>query len=218
MSTTTTYNAHDASEAARAAADRLLERVQDELAAEHEEAVALAAEYADWLATGGDPTDYPKHDDRDRHHHGLARVAREAVFDTWNGSRERQSVSYPWGPDMPYRWIVQEYLLDRVGMAVPMSLLATLGRGRKASPGQVADAVWSVQVATQGQLRVRKVRDDGKVAWLVRRPVEEDELADIAWREGVYGDGSNLDQADVLEALARPFKRRVFEYPQEVLS
>jgi hypothetical protein len=217
MSTVTSYTAHDASEAARTAADRRLERLQDELADEHEEAVALAVEYADHLATDGDPTDYPKHDDRDRHHHGLARVAREAVFDTWNESRTRRSISYPWGPDMPYQWIVQEYLLDRVGEPVPMDKLARLHRVRKASPAQVAEAAWSVQVATRGELRVRKVRVDGKVAWLVRLPVEADALGDIACREGVWGDGSSLDQAEVLEALGRPFKSRVFEYPEERL-
>lgn len=217
MSTTIPYVPPEAMQYARSVTEMRLGKVQHELGLEYEEALQLADQYAEHLATGGDPTDYPKHDDRDRHHHGLARVAREAVFDSWNGSRPRQSVSYPWGPDMPYHWIVQEYLLDRVGMPVPMSVLSTLARGRKASPGQVAEAAWSVQVATRGELRVRKVRLDGKVAWLVRQPVEDDALGDIAWREGVYGDGSKLDQAEVLEALGRPFKRRVFEYPQELL-
>ena len=217
MSTTTTYDPAEATAYARQAAEQRLGRLEDDLEREHEEAVALAETYAYQLGSDGDPTDYPKPDNQG-HQHGLAKVAREAVFNAWNETRDRRSVSYPWGPDMPFRWLVQEHLLDRVGEPVPMATLAQLGTGRKASATQVAEAAWSVQVATAGALRVRKVRVDGKVAWLVRVPVADDGLADLAWREGVHT--SRLEAMSDHEremALARPFKARVFEYPQEVL-
>lgn len=203
---------------ARSVAEMRLGQVQAELDEEFKGALVLAGEYADHLATGGDPTDYPKPDDPDRQQHGLARVAREAVFDAWNVSRERQSVSYPWGQGMPYRWLVHEYLLDRFGQPVPIAQLAALSRYSRESPQGVADAAWSLQVVTAGAVRVRKVRSDGKVAWLARSPIIGDDLADLVWREGVWA--STLDRMTDLErqaALGRPFKHHVREYPTEAL-
>lgn len=217
--TTIPYHPQAAGEAARAAAELRLDRVQEHLDEEYGLALQLAAEYADHLDTGGDPTDYPKPDDRDRQQHGLVRVAREAVFDSWNASRERRSVSYPWGQGMPFRWIVQEYLLDRLGEPVPMAQLARMRPSFKASPGDVADAAWSVQVATQGLVRVRKTKVDGKVAWLAREPQPGDDLVDIGCRASVYR--SRLDtmtDEERAEALEQPFRQQVYEYPTEVLS
>ena len=220
MTTTTVpYSPADAAMYAKTMTEARLGEVQQHLDDEYEEALALAGEYADWLATGGDPTDYPKSSDRDRHNHGLIRVAREAVFAMWNDTRPRRSVGYPWGQNQPWQWIVQEYMLDRVGRPVPLPELAALNRGqrRKGSPTEVAEAVWSIQVATNGQLRVRKTKVDGKVAWLVREPVVLDDLADLGHREGVYGDGLKLGDLERKAALERPFKRHLVEYPVEVL-
>lgn len=220
MSTTLIpFNAADASDQADLAADLALDRMQDELAEEHAEAVALAREYADHLSAGGDPTWYPKPTQRDRHQHGLARVARVAVFDAWNQSRERRSVSYPWGQHQPYQWLVQEYLLDRLGQPVPVADLRKIGQtARGGSPAEVAAAAWSIQVDTRGELRVRKTKLDGKVAWLVRPAVPgHDDLYDIGYREGVYGTTA-LDEESIAAALERPFKRNVHEYPSEVPS
>ena len=214
------YDPMAAIEHARSVAEMRLGQVQAELEEEFALALALAGEYAAHLATGGDPTDYPKPEDRGQLQRGIARVAREAVFDAWNVSRERQSLSYPWGQGMPYRWLVHEYLLDRLGQPVPIAPLAVLNRHRigKQSPQSVAEAAWSLQVATAGAVRVRKVRADGKVAWLARSPIIGDDLADLVWREGVWA--SSLDRMTDLErqaALGRPFKHHVREYPTEAL-
>lgn len=226
MSTTIQYNPRDATLLGRSFAETRLGQVQHELEEEFKLALALAAEYAVHLAAGGDPTDYPKTggDADGRRGHGLVRVAREGVFDAWNGSRDRQSVSYPWGQGMPFRWLVQEYLLDRLGQPVPLTELMALTQGGvvvrgglKPSPQTVADAAWSLQVATQGRVRVRKVRVGGKVAWLARLPVTDDDLADLTCREGVYRSSDQLSEAERADALTRPFRHQVYEYPQEVL-
>lgn len=219
MSTTTLpFDALTAYDFAVSAAEMRLGQVQDELDAEYETALELARQYADHLAAGGDPPDYPKTTnaaDRDRDQHGLARVAREAVFDAWNESRDRRSVTYPWGPGMPYRWLVHEQLLNRLGEPIPLGQLAALAPF-KASPKTVADAVWSLQVATRGAVRVRKVRMDGKVCWLARLPVDTDNLLDLPWREGVcHSTLPRMSDEDIADALRRPFKNFVHEYPTE---
>ena len=220
MSTTTItpYDTQLAGASARVAAERKLGQLQDELEAEYDEALALAGEYADHLLTGGDPTLYPQPHDRARAGvlHGIIRVAREAVFDTWNDSRDRRSVTYPWGQGMPTRWLVQEYLLDRQGTPVPLGEL-TRGTGRRVSPPEIAEAAWGIQVATRGELRVRKGHVNGKVVWLVRLAIPGDELADIGWRQGVHS-GTSLTEEVVAAALEAPFKSMGFhEYPTEVM-
>jgi hypothetical protein len=100
-----------------------------------------------------------------------------------------------------------------------MSELQRLGsRAVKPTPSQVAEAAWSLQVAAEGAVRVRKTKVDGKVAWLARLPVKGDDLADLACREGVYSSRvDRMTDAERLEALSRPFSSRVFDYPTERL-
>lgn len=220
--TTTTYNAYAASQAARTAAEMRLGQVHDQLERELEEAIALADEYASHLAEGGEAWKYPQ---PERTHsgisHGLARAARASVFDSWNETRERKSVTYPWGErgNNAQRWVLQEALLDSLGTPVKLAELVSTRAGQgKPTPSDVASAAWGIQVATRGELRVRKTKVDGKVAWLVREPREGDDLADLKWRDRLYSienvvatDGSPLP-----EVLARPFKTTVHEYPEEV--
>lgn len=216
-STTIPYSPADAGMYAKTMTDARLGAVQEQLDDEYEEALALAGEYADHLATGGDPTLYPKPHARDVHNHGLIRTAREAVFAMWNDTRPRKSVGYPWGQGQPFIWLVQEYLLDRLEQPVALAELRKVGNNRvgTGSPNQIAEAAWSIQVATRGELRTRKTKLDGKTAWLVRRPVEGDDLHDIGWRDGIWS-STTLDEERVADALTKPFKARPSDYPTEV--
>ena len=208
---TTTYDPRAASAAARTAAEMRLGQVQGNLDEEYEIAVAFADEYADHLWNGGEPWVYPKTSER-RHdlNHGLARVAREAVFDAWNEGRERQSLTYPWGGygNAGYRWQVHERLLDTLGEPVTYSELAALGTGHsKNSPKDVALAVWTLQVLSRGEVRVRRTKVGTKAAYLARRPAPgDDELTDNA----------HLDGYTAEEQVAGQYRQHVpYDFPTE---
>jgi hypothetical protein len=220
MTTTTTYDPRGAALAARTVAEMRLGEVHEILAAEFDEACTLATEYAEHLAADGDPIEYPTSSRDNYVSHGLLRRALDAVFDAWNESRERQSITRPWQQRVGgaytnvTSWLVQEALLNSLGTPVAYADLRNL-RGRP-SPQDVAAAAWLLQVVTKGELRVRKTKAAGKVAWLVREYRPGDDEADLHCREGYYPRADAGDTAVARrEALEQPFRTRVFDYPEE---
>lgn len=204
----TTYDLRAARAAARTAAEMRLGEIESRLAEEYEVACALADDYAAHLAVDGNPWEYSQPERHGAINNGLARVAREAVFNVWNEGRERKSLTYPWGGlgQASYRWRVHELLLDRLGEPVTFAELAALVQWGKASPKDVAQAVWLLQVQSHGAVRVRKTKVGGKAAYLAREPrAGDDQLVDDAF----------LKRPNPTAGVYREFPP--FDFPEEVV-
>lgn len=162
----------------------LMEKIDAEVA----DANRAAAEYAEHLADGGDPAEFPQATElpSDGGNSRLVsqrvgsrlvsyEAALAAVYDAWDEARGSRNPYNPLRHGLQ-RWSIAEYGEARIGQAVPLAefqqnSLASLSY-RTTSSEDVAVALANLQ---GDDLVLRRTKLDGKVAYLLRERVEGEE-------------------------------------------
>lgn len=164
--TTTTFDSEAAIRVANEAVDEARNAKHNQLREEAEQIKIKAWGYADHLAAGGDPTEYP--DERWAKGNILfPLLGLIAVYREWNRARGSRN------PILPFRegrrYAIAERLFASFGEPVPYAELSTLGKGsiRTSSP-EVAKIVGRIEEETEGEVVGRRTKVGGKAAFLLR--------------------------------------------------
>lgn len=185
-----TFKPETAVEAVVLAVEKRGAELDDRIDREQREAIEVAEKYAETLAAGGDAGRYPE----PRPGNAESRWSRSRlvsykdalaiVYDRWN--EERGERANPFSPlDFLKRWRLAEYALDHLGETMLYAELGDLGAGPHGSrmqSGEVVSILAELQDTNGRDLVLRRVRIDGKVAYLLRpRQAMEDP---VGFREG----------------------------------
>lgn len=168
------FDVTDAMDAVRAQHDTRIDELTAQMAQERSDNEEAAGQYARHLAAGGDPTEYDDVPYERFSHTLLSRtLALNIVYVRWNKARGGTN---PVSPIQAHtKWRIAEALHASIGTPVLFSELSALGnKHRGASSSDVMTAAADAQTDT---LIARKVKLDGKVAYMLRVRVGEEEQA-----------------------------------------
>jgi hypothetical protein len=187
VSSATTFTEEEALRAetlAEEAVGARWEEVRARIEAEAEEATELARQYADRLAAGGDPLDYPKPSEESRRTGRAVLVSAylgmEVVYRQWNFARGGRHDVEPFQNGGRFR--IAERLVEASPDPVTYADLCDLWRGgTKPSSDQVIKV--ALDIEERGELVARRTKVAGKVAFFVRprRPDDPPQGSYPAW-------------------------------------
>ena len=169
--------------AARDEIDRAVTAKHEQVDVEARQAEEVAEEYARRLAAGDDPLNYPLPDEGDRggwrqNWRGRSDwlvspyVGLRVVYAAWHEARGSRNPIEPFQNAGAFR--IGERMAESIGTPVLYQELATLFTGSRAKVESDRIAKALLEFERAGDLVVRRVKVDGKVAFLIRERRPDD--------------------------------------------